>query len=563
MGFFDFLKKKEFEKINSLTKELESLKQDKINIENELKNTTNQNIHLAERNAILQKYEVIENAEQKAQEIIAQASQEAEKTINSAEHNSKMLQEKTKQELEKSEKTISENKEIANKLIELANKDIANSLKDFRKEIIALKQRGDKIVQNALIVSKNTIDQANKKAQEIVGEAYQMNKDIETLEKTITALKNKKNGYSDIYFIPTYTLLDVLAEDYSFTEAGKDLERARQKTKSLLENNLAGQCDYVEDNRKNIAINFVVDAFNGKVDSILTTIKSDNFGILKQKITDSYHIVNDLGMAFRNAKIRPEYLEARIEELKYAVLVMELKKMEQEEQRRIREEIREEEKARREYEKALRDSQREQEIIERTLQKARIDFEKASDSQKQKYEQILRNLEEKLREAEEKKQRALSMAQQTKAGHIYIISNIGSFGENVYKIGMTRRLEPMDRVRELGDASVPFPFDVHAMIYSENSPKLENDLHKHFMDNQLNKINPRKEFFNLQLKDIREKIESLGYEAQWTMVAAATEYKESIALTKEMKNNPKIKERWESIQIEQIENDVLEEEEIL
>lgn len=65
------------------------------------------------------------------------------------------------------------------------------------------------------------------------------------------------------------------------------------------------------------------------------------------------------------------------------------------------------------------------------------------------------------------------MAQQTKSGHVYIISNIGSFGENVYKIGMTRRLEPTDRVRELGDASVPFPFDIHAMIYSEDALNLK------------------------------------------------------------------------------------------
>ena len=80
------------------------------------------------------------------------------------------------------------------------------------------------------------------------------------------------------------------------------------------------------------------------------------------------------------------------------------------------------------------------------------------------------------KEAQEKKERALSMAQQTKRGHVYVISNIGSFGENVYKIGMTRRLEPTDRVKELGDASVPFQFDIHAMIYSDEAPTLENEV---------------------------------------------------------------------------------------
>ena len=107
-------------------------------------------------------------------------------------------------------------------------------------------------------------------------------------------------------------------------------------------------------------------------------------------------------------------------------------------------------------------------------------------------------------EAEEKNQRALSMAQQTKRGNVYVISNIGSFGENVYKVGMTRRLEPMDRVRELGDASVPFPFDVHAIIESDDAPALENTLHKALALMQVNKVNPRKEFFRVSLSDIHE-----------------------------------------------------------
>lgn len=84
------------------------------------------------------------------------------------------------------------------------------------------------------------------------------------------------------------------------------------------------------------------------------------------------------------------------------------------------------------------------------------------------------------------------MAQQTRTGHVYVISNIGSFGEHVFKIGMTRRLEPKDRVRELGDASVPFEFDIHAMIFSDDAPTLKRALHRHFLKQQVNKVNPRK-----------------------------------------------------------------------
>ena len=90
-----------------------------------------------------------------------------------------------------------------------------------------------------------------------------------------------------------------------------------------------------------------------------------------------------------------------------------------------------------------------------------------------------------------------------KAGYVYVISNIGAFGENVFKIGMTRRLDPTERVDELGDASVPFNFDIHAMIFSEDAPKLEAALHQAFADRKLNMVNTRREFFNVTLDEIK------------------------------------------------------------
>src|SRR5207244_1253158 len=104
-------------------------------------------------------------------------------------------------------------------------------------------------------------------------------------------------------------------------------------------------------------------------------------------------------------------------------------------------------------------------------------------------------------------QQTLTIAQQTKKGHVYIISNIGSFGEGVYKIGQTRRPDPQERVDELGDASVPFEFDVHALIESENAPALEHKIHKRFLAVQVNKINARKEFFRVSLADIHQEID--------------------------------------------------------
>ncbi|WP_322092628.1 GIY-YIG nuclease family protein, partial [Paraburkholderia bannensis] len=169
---------------------------------------------------------------------------------------------------------------------------------------------------------------------------------------------------------------------------------------------------------------------------------------------------------------------------------------------------------------------------------------RATEEQKAQFEAQLTELAEKLRQAEEKNQRALSMAQQTKAGHVYIISNIGSFGDHVYKVGLTRRLEPLDRVRELGDASVPFSFDVHAMIWSENAPDLERTLHRKFFEAQVNKVNPRKEFFRVGLADLRATVEDMGLNVSWTMTAAAVEYRESQAIARQIEADPELRDKW-------------------
>jgi len=116
----------------------------------------------------------------------------------------------------------------------------------------------------------------------------------------------------------------------------------------------------------------------------------------------------------------------------------------------------------------------------------------------------------------------------------------------VYKIGLTRRWDPLDRVRELGDSSVPFGFDVHAMILSEDAPALEQQLHTHFVLRQVNKVNQRKEFFRVLLKEIREEIEKLGVTTgvHWTMTAEAKEYRESLAIEKAIEDDPAEREAW-------------------
>ena len=503
---------------------------------------------LEEKNKALSKYQGVVDTELKANEILTEAKDNAKEILESA-----------NQELENAIIEADELKAEAQKELEEASIS-ANSIKvQANIDATTIKQNATNQLDNATKEAKIIIEQADKKAQEIAGDAYKAMQNATELEKTAKAMKNIIEGYGDRYLIPTFSLLDDLAEEFGHTEGGEKLKFAREKTRLMIKNGTSAKCDYVEANRRETAINFILDAFNGKVDSILSKVKKDNYGTLEQKIKDSYQVVNNNGKAFRNAVITQEYLNARIDELKWAVITQELKWDEQEEQRRIKEQIREEEKARREFEKAIKDAQKEEETLKKLIDKAQKEVAQASEEQKSKYEDKLRELEDKLKIAEDKNQRAISMAQQTKSGNVYVISNIGSFGENVYKIGMTRRLEPLDRVRELGDASVPFGFDVHTMIFSENAPGLERELHKKFLRLQMNKVNPRKEFFKVTLADIKAEIDSLNINAKWTMTAEARQYRETLAIEQAISNDKQKELEWEKHQL--IESEVLETEE--
>jgi hypothetical protein len=418
----------------------------------------------------------------------------------------------------------------AEQVLQLAKNDAARMRAEASTKADDVRKHTEAILSQATRDAVRMVADARARAEQIGGDAYRSLTEKDSLESAIKAARNIIDEYGDRYVVPTRSVLDDLAADYGHTEAGLALQNARDHSRRMVIEGLAAECDYAEANRRGTAIRFVVDAFNGRVDAILSRAKHDNVGTLRQEITDAASIVNLNGEAFRNARITQDYIAARQEELRWAVVVQELKMKEREEQRRIQEQIREEEKARKEYERAIREAQRDEESLKRALEKARLEVAQASADQRAKYEAQMAELNAKLAEAEARNQRAKSMAEQTRAGHVYVISNIGSFGEDVFKIGMTRRLEPMDRIRELGDASVPFEFDVHAMIYTENAPSLERELHELFDANRINKVNDRKEFFRVPISRLREFVANHGLEASFTMVAEAHEYRESMAL---------------------------------
>jgi hypothetical protein len=513
--------------------EIEALNHQKIALSNELSesqehlaNAIREHSELEGRAAPLWQYEELHSAVLNAEKTIKTADSITKSTVNEAQL--------------KASSIVLEANNQARLTISNANNEAVVITKDARDARLKAKERldnansrADELISNANDNAMKIVADAESRAKEIAGSAYEAKEFAETYQAVAKSMKNKIEGYGDEWIVPNRSVLDELAENYEFTDAGRELQKARELTKSLIKTSKAASCDYVEPNRRNTAIKFVLDAFNGKVDSTLSKIKHNNYGKLSQEIKDAFQLVNYNGSAFRSAKITDIYLQARLNELKWGVAVNEIMLEEKEEQRRIKEQLREEEKARREYERAIKEAEKEEKAIQQAIDKATKELMLAGEEQRLALEQKLAELQIKFEEAEAKNQRAISMAQQTRSGHVYVISNIGSFGEDVYKIGMTRRLEPLDRVRELGDASVPFAFDVHAMIYSDDAPSLENHLHKVFNEKQVNKVNSRKEFFNVGIKDIKSTVANMNIDAHWTMFADAKEYRESLAIENE------------------------------
>jgi hypothetical protein len=276
-------------------------------------------------------------------------------------------------------------------------------------------------------------------------------------------------------------------------------------------------------------IKLMLRAFNGECDAAVARVRYNNVQVMEQRIEKAYEAVNKLGSSKRCAITRA-YLDLKLAELHLAHEYHEKRHEEAEEQRRIREQMREEERALREIEKAQREAERDEQRYEEALARAREEAERAVGARQEKLAGQIAELERRLAEAHALKERAISRAQMTRSGHVYVISNVGSFGEEVFKIGMTRRLDPMERILELGDASVPFRFDVHAIIYSDDAPSLEYALHRTFQGRRVNRVNERKEFFRVTLEEIERVVHENHGHIEFTKVAEAEEYRKTLAL---------------------------------
>lgn len=283
-------------------------------------------------------------------------------------------------------------------------------------------------------------------------------------------------------------------------------------------------------------IKLMANAFNGCCDSIISKVRYSNISSIEKRINKAYIDINKLGATMR-CSISDRYLQLKFDELHLVHEYQEKLQEEKEERAEIAKRLREEERAQRELEKAKLLAEKEEANYQKALAEARKEFESASVDNRKNTEKLrdkITQLEEDLREATGNKLRVLSRAEVTRSGYIYIISNIGSFGKDIYKIGLTRRLDPEDRIRELSGASVPFRYDVHALIFSEDAPSLENALHRAFEENRVNLVNKRKEFFNCSLEAIKKICSEHDPEVKFFDMPVAEEFRKTKAMRREL-----------------------------
>ena len=271
----------------------------------------------------------------------------------------------------------------------------------------------------------------------------------------------------------------------------------------------------------------ILRAFNAESEAAIANVAWNNYRVMRERIENAFGVLNKLGTVM-HISLNAEYKEARLQELQLVFEAAEKKQQEREEQRRIRVEQREEERVQRELQREREEAERDEAKYENALARARRDMAKVRDAEREAILARIRELEANLAAAQDRKERAIAQAQLTKVGHVYVISNVGAFGEGMFKIGLTRRLNPEERVRELGDASVPFPFDIHALIYSENAPELETKLHNYFWDRRVNWANNRKEFFRVSLDEVATAIRGCGLSAEVLAVPEAKEYRQTV-----------------------------------
>lgn len=489
---------------------------------------------------------IVNEGKETALIIVNKAKEEAEFIRSLAEGERSAVKEEIRKEHEEAEKRI---ESLAAKSLERENVLINISAEeDARKKA---SEEAEKIIEEAMSEAyeiRKKVDSARKKAREeaetVKSEAEAKAKEIlssalstqETADRMLDEAYERNNREMD-------ELLDFLRglkgpkfiQDDSELKQALSIKKTDLKTHKLFTDvelytnwNYDGHIDFQIYHLRHL-INVAIAYCDFLIDRMLEDVYKNGLEVSKKKIAEIVFSVEKMIPGVFRYKISNEYVKRKVKQATILYEIEEYKARKKEEQRVLREQQKEEARAQREFEREMKKAREDEVKALAALAKAKAEAEKEKEDKAKflRLQEKIAGLEEALQEAVKRGERALSMAQQTKHGTVYVISNIGSFGEGVYKIGLTRRLEPLERVHELGDASVPFPFDVHALIESDDAPALETALHQAFADKKLNIINGRKEFFRVSLDEVKEKVKELGHETEWVDVPVAPQYRDS------------------------------------
>lgn len=400
-------------------------------------------------------------------------------------------------------------------------------------------------VQAAVDAAKVELDSLRREAQEFSAKDQRRRNLLESeykgaiakyqaLQQEVSLLEENLDDISFGLYQPHFS--------FETSEQYKDaLIGLRQKMKLAIKNGtaIASPSEYTVNGSRQQGARMVrqisklmLRALNGECDAAVANVRYDNIRKMEERVDKSFEAINKMGETLQ-LLITNEYLRIRLDEIRL-VNEYECKKYEEKEhERERRDQMRDAEKAQREIEQAQQEAEQQEATYLTLLEKARREAAEATGVTLRQLTDKVSEFSAKLDEARRKKEKAIARAQLTKSGFVYIISNVGSFGDDVVKIGMTRRMEPLERVMELSGAAVPFPFDVHAMLYSDDAPALEAELHQFVSSRRMNLVNTRKEFFaGVKLTDIKTFVEARGLSAQFIEQPEARDYRESMARRK-------------------------------
>ncbi len=384
---------------------------------------------------------------------------------------------------------------------------------------------------------KKHLEELMRQQSEIEAEIEKKKTAVEEHEAQVERLKSEIVELEEVVLLQDFGLYKP-TYDFSTSEEYKSrLEEIRSEQKQMVKDKIAATCstEWAVDNDKRKGRKMINDnikqtllTFNTECENAIDRVKFSNYDSMKARIDKIYEKLNKLNDSL-HIFISRRYYELKIQELQLAFEYARKKQEEKEYAREQREIQRENARVQKELEAERRRIEKEQTHYENQM--ARLTEQLEGEQNEARKEIILDKIEavkSELIDLDKALEDVDYRQANERAGYVYIISNIGSFGEGIYKIGMTRRLEPMDRVDELGDASVPFRFDVHALIFSADAPKLETALHKAFEDRRVNMVNGRKEFYRVSLDEIEAVVrQNHDKTVEFKHIPVAEQYRES------------------------------------